>query len=87
MTVHLFGVASSPGCANLALNTTTEDNEKNLGSETAEFLTKNFYVDDGLKSVKTVNEAIVLIQKSKEMRKQGGFRLHKFISNRKEVIE
>ena len=87
MTLHLFGAASSPGCANLALKTTAEDNEKNLGSETAEFLTKNFYVDDGLKSVKTVNEAIVLIQKSKEMCKQGGFRLYKFISNRKEVIE
>ena len=87
MTVHLFGAASSPGCTNLALKTTAEDNEKNLGTETAEFLTKNFYVDDGLKSVKTVNEAIVLIQKSKEMCKQGGFRLHKFISNRKEVIE
>ena len=71
----------------MALKTTAEDNEKNLGSETAEFLTKNFYVDDGLKSVKTVNEAIVLIQKSKEMCKQGGFRLHKFISNHKEVIE
>ena len=37
--------------------------------------------------MKTVEEAIALIQKSKEMCKQGGFRLHKFISNRKEVIE
>ena len=87
MTVHLFGAASSPGCANLALKTTAEDNEKNLGSETADFLSKNFYVDDGLKYVKTVEEAIALIQKSKEMCKQGGFCLHKFISNRKEVIE
>ncbi len=87
MTVHLFGAASSPGCANLALKTTAEDNEKDLGSEAAEFLSKNFYVDDGLNSVKTVKEAIALIQKSKEMSKQGGFRLHKFISNRKEVIE
>ena len=87
MTVHLFGAASSRGSANLALKTTAEDNEKNLGSEAAEFLSKNFYVDDGLKSVKTVKEAIVLTQKSKEMCKQGGFRLHKFISNRKEVID
>lgn len=67
----------------MALKTTAEDNEKNLGSEAAEFLRKNFYVDDGLKSVKTVKEAIVLIQKSKEMCKQGESRLHKFISNRK----
>ena len=85
MSVHLFCAASSPGCANLALKTTAEDNEKNLGTETAKFLSKN--EDDGLKSVKTVKEAIVLIQKGKEMYKQGAFRLHKFISNRKEVIE
>jgi len=71
MTVHLFSAASSPGCANLALKTTAEDNEKNLGTETAEFLSKNFYVDDGLKSVKTVEEAICLIDKSK-MCKRGG---------------
>ena len=48
MTVHLFGARSSPGCANLALKTTAEDNEKDLGTETARFLIKNFYVDDGL---------------------------------------
>ena len=87
MTVHLFGAGSSPGCANLALKTTAEDNERKFGTETAEFLSKNFYVDDGLKSVKTVEEAISLIEKSKLMCKEGGFRLHKFISNRKEVIE
>lgn len=67
MTVHLFSAASLPGCANLALKTTAEDNKKNLGTETAEFLSKNFYVDDGLKSVKTVEEAICLIDKSKKM--------------------
>ena len=87
MTVHLFGAESSPGCAKLALKTTAEDNEKNLGTETARFLIKNFYVDDGLKSVKTVTQAISLIESSKTMCKKGGFRLHKFISNQKEVIE
>ena len=87
MTVHLFGAGSSPGCANLALKTTAEDNESDLGADAADFLRKNFYVDDGLKSVKMVNEAISLIEKSKTMCQRGGFRLHKFISNRKEVIE
>ena len=87
MTVHLFGAGSSPGFANLALKTTAEDNEKDLGTETARFLIKNFYVDDGLKSVKTVTQAISLIESSKTMCKKGGFRFHKFISNQKEVIE
>ena len=82
MTVHLFGAGSSPGCANLALKTTAEDNEIYLGADTADFLRRNFYVDDGLKSVKTVDKAISLIEKSKTMCQRGGFRLHKFISNR-----
>ena len=30
MTVHLFGAASSPGCANFALKAAADDNEKSL---------------------------------------------------------
>lgn len=86
MTMHLFGAGSSPGCTNLALKTTAEENERKFRTETAEFLSKNFYVDNGLKSVKTVEEDISLIEKNKLMCKEGGFRLHKFISDRK-VIE
>ena len=87
MKVHLSGPGSSPGCANLALKATAEDNEQDLGLESANFLKRNFYVDDGLKSVETTDAAITLIKRSKEMCAKGGFHLHKFISNRKEVIE
>ncbi|KAK3732687.1 hypothetical protein QZH41_009335 [Actinostola sp. cb2023] len=87
MRVHLFGATSSPGCANLGLKTTTDDNESELGVEPAEFLRNNFYVDDGLNSVETSNEAISIIKSSREMCQKGGFRLHKFMSNTKEVIE
>ncbi|KAK3740437.1 hypothetical protein QZH41_015487, partial [Actinostola sp. cb2023] len=87
MTVHLFGAASSPGCSNFALKTTADDNEEYIGSTPAEFLRKDFYVDDGLKSVPSVDEAIELINGIKEMCKLGGFNLHKFTSNKKEVIE
>ena len=51
MTVHLFGVVSSPGCSNFALKTTGDDLEEECGNEAAEFLRHDFYVDDGLKSV------------------------------------
>ena len=47
---------------------------------------QNFYVDDGLKSVATVADAVSLIQNTKDIRAKGGMRLHKFISNSKEVI-
>ncbi len=43
-------------------------------------------MDDGLKSVDTPQRAISLIKQTKELCARGGLRLHKFISNSKEVI-
>ena len=87
ITVHLFGAASSPGCSNFALKTTADDNEAAVGYAAAEFLRRNFYVDDGLNSVASIEEAVELVKDIKEMCKRDGFNLHKFTSNRKEVIE
>ena len=87
MTVHLFGAASSPGCSNFALKATADDNEESLGFVPAEFLRQDFYVDDGLKSVPLVKETVDLVKSVKEMCKRGGFNLHKFTSNNKEVIQ
>lgn len=87
MTVHLFGAASSPRCSNFALKTTADDNERSLRSAPAEFLRRDFYVDDGLKSLPSVEEAIDLVNSVKEMCNRGGFNLHKFTSNSKEVIQ
>ena len=85
MTVHLFGAASSPGCSNFGLKKTATDNECEFGSDAANFIRKDFYVDDGLKSVATVSEATSLIDNTKSICARGGMRLHKFISNSKEV--
>lgn len=87
MCVHLFGAASSPGCANFGMKQIANDNECEFGMDTANFLRHIFYVDDGLKSVATTSEAMKLVQKSKEMCKKGGLRLHKFLSNSKDVLE
>ena len=87
MTVHLFGAGLSPGCCNFALKKTADDHEQEFGFEPAEFLRKDFYVDDGLKSVPSTSDAKELICKTKEMCRRGGFNLHKFTSNKREVIE
>ena len=87
MTVHLFGATSSPGCANFALKKAAEDSESELGSAAAQFISRDFYVDDGLKSCATVSEAKDLITSVKQICKRGGFNLHKFVSNDKEVIK
>ena len=87
MTVHLFGATSSPGCANFALKSTADKYEDVCGTEAAEFVRKDFYVDDGLKSVPSVEQAKELIRSTTSLCSKGGFRLHKFTSNSQEVIE
>ena len=47
---------------------------------------RNFYVDNGLKSVATADQAKDLIRNTMLLCKKGGFRLHKFTSNSEEVI-
>ena len=77
MTVHLFGATSSPGCANLVLKTTADQYEESCSREATDFVRRNFYVDDGLKSVQFVEEAKELIKNTKSLCQKGGFRLHK----------
>ena len=86
MRVHLFGAASSPGCANFGLKQHAADSETHYGADVANFLRNNFYVDDGLKSVKSVDSAVDMIQKCQAMCRDGGLRLHKFASNSKDVL-
>ncbi|XP_062573263.1 uncharacterized protein LOC134235177 [Saccostrea cucullata] len=85
MRVHLFGAASSPGCANYGLKFLAKSQEEQLQAASF-FVQNNFYVDDGLTSVETEEEAIKLIQDAQILCANGGLRLHKFISNNKNVI-
>ena len=87
MEVHLFGAASSPGVANFCLRQTGESKRQQYGDEAADFLKRDYYVDDGLTSVPTVEKAVELIKKSQEMCASDNLRLHKFASNKKEVLE
>ena len=62
MKVHLFGAASSPGCVNFGLRRAADDGEDEFGTDAAEFIRKEFYVDDCVKSVSTVKDAVTLIK-------------------------
>lgn len=86
MNVHIFGATSSPGCANFGLKTAADDSESRYGPQTANFIRRNFYVDDGLKSVPGAAEAIQLALSSIALCAESGMRLHKFIANSREVI-
>ena len=86
MAVHLFGATSSPRLANFALKSTVNDYESEFGVAAADCLRNDFYIDDGLKSVPSIDEAVTLISDVKQMCKSGGFNLHKFVSNSRDVI-
>ncbi|KAL4004275.1 signal-regulatory protein delta [Sarotherodon galilaeus] len=87
MKVHLFGAASSPGCANFGLKHLATEGQDRFNQSTVKFIRRNFYVDDGLVSVRSDAEAIELIKEARELCSAGKLRLHKFISNNKKVLE
>ncbi|KAL3975616.1 lysophosphatidylglycerol acyltransferase 1 [Sarotherodon galilaeus] len=86
MKVHLFGAASSPGCANYGLKHLAAEGEGSFDEETIKFIKTNFYVDDGLASVDTEDQAIQLVNKARKLCSMGKLRLHKFISNSTKVL-
>ncbi|KAL0148100.1 hypothetical protein M9458_056570 [Cirrhinus mrigala] len=85
MAVHLFGAASSPGCANFGFKYLAEQYKSEYPSASS-FIQKNFYVDDGLMSVPSVQKAKKLIMEAQALCKRGGLHLHKFRSNEAEAL-
>ncbi|XP_067950522.1 uncharacterized protein [Watersipora subatra] len=86
MTVHLFGATSSPGVATFALNKVAADSSDKY-PEAAKFIINDFYVDDGITSVKTEQEATDLIENAVSICKKVNLCLHKFLSNNRNVLE
>ena len=86
MCVHVFGGTSPPGCCNNALRRTALDNVSSYSKEAINTLLRNFYVDDVLKSVPSVRNALTLIQEVRDLCKKGGFKLIKFISNKNNIL-
>lgn len=80
MKVHLFGAASSPGCVNYGLKyLATENNQSH--HVRSQFIAKDCYVFDVVKSTDAVEKAIQLAQEAREICSKGGLHLHKFVSN------
>ena len=87
MRVHLFGGTSSPSCTNFALKKTAQDNKADFNAETIQTVERNFYVDDCLKSVPSEDAAVTLADQLRELLARGGFKLTKWLSNSKRVLE
>ena len=87
MCVHLFGGVWSPSCASFALRRVAADHKMNFPEETIRTVLKNFYADDCLKAVGTTEGAINIVRSLCQLLALGGFRLTKWVSNDRKVLE
>ena len=86
MKVHLFGGKSSPSVVNFCMKKTAEDNESSFSDLAIDTLRRSFYVDDMIRAVESEAEAKQLITDMQKLLAKGGFKLMKFLSTSKEVI-
>ena len=87
MKTQLFGATSSSSICCFALRHTANQNRHAFSEETVKTVYNNFYIDDLLTSVKDVSTAIMLSKELTALLHRGGFKLTKWISNNKEVME
>lgn len=87
MKVHVFGNSPSPAVAVYGMRRAIQAGEQDYGSDTVKFVTRHFYVDDGLISVPSPAEAISLLQRTQASLAESNLRLHKFASNAQAVTQ
>lgn len=88
MTKHVFGNKPSPAVVNYGLKTIAEMNESEFGADVKEFISKDFYVDDGLISKATEQEAIHLVKRTqKTFKDNGNLYLHKVASHSRKLLQ
>ncbi|XP_025767154.1 uncharacterized protein LOC112848179 [Oreochromis niloticus] len=87
MRVHVFGNSPSPAVATYCLRRAAKEGEQQYGSDTRHFVEREFYVDDGLVSTSTEEEAISLLQRTQASLSQSNLRLHKITSNSVDVLK
>ena len=87
MCVHVFGYSPSPAVATYGLRRTARNAEFSFGHDVRSVVERNFYVDDGLVSLPSVEEAVTLMRRTQQaLFQEGGLRLHKIVSNDSNVL-
>lgn len=87
MRVHVFGNSPSPAVAIHGLHKSVQASELHVDPDVKHFVMRDFYVDDGLKSLPTVEAAISLLKNTQDVLSKSNLRLHKIAANSKEVME
>ncbi|XP_060765880.1 uncharacterized protein LOC132874028 [Neoarius graeffei] len=86
MKVHIFGNSPSPSVAIYGLRRAAQEHQAEYGTDSKEFVMRNFYVDNGLTSVPTEEEAIDLLKRAQKMLAASNLKLHKIASNSNKVM-
>lgn len=86
MTVNVFGNSPSLTVA-IYLRRAALQGQEEHGMEVKQFVLRNFYVNDGLASFSTDDDAIRVLKKTKEMLADSNIRLHKIASIHTAVME
>lgn len=87
MTVHVFGNSPSPAVGIYSLRRAALQSQDEYDMRAKQFVARNFYVDDGLASFSTDDDAIQVLKKTKEMLADSNIQLHKLASNHNAVME
>ena len=87
MKVHLFGAGSSPGVATYGLRRIAEDHGGEFPELARKFIRDDFYVDDGVTSLPSAEEAAELFSETRDLLAKGALTLHKVMSNSTSVME
>lgn len=87
MLCHIFGATSSSSVAGFKQRRTADDNRNEDNEDVVNSVYRNFYVDDFLKSTRTVHEAKRMVQGLSQLLQRGGFHLTKWISNDKTILD
>lgn len=87
MKVHVFGNSPSPAVAIYCMRRAAQVGELEHGSDARQFVERQFYVDDGLTSVATPEEAIDLLTRTRKLLAESNLQLHKVASNSNQVMQ
>lgn len=86
MREHVFGHSPSPAVAIYGLRRAAQEGEFECSPDVHHFVQRDFYVDDGLKSLPNIDAAISLLKATQHVLALSNLRLHKIASNSPEVI-
>ena len=81
MVAHVFGAKSSSSIATYGIRKIAADYGKKHGEKAVEFISRNFYVDDGGTSTPDEESALQLFKATQALLSEGKCKVHKVVSN------